>query len=117
MVFIKFATRPNTPYGGETSRYSLLNGNVHGMKNYEKKANSQNLLWGFVYQVSKTVVHVINISIAKTWKNKCLYRVFHMDIYKSKQVLPMTMFFESDTFPFRLMLETCVHFDFWNKIF
>ena len=27
------------------------------------------------------------------------------------------MFFESDTFPFRFMLETCVHFDFCNKIF
>ena len=25
--------------------------------------------------------------------------------------------FESDTFPFRFMLETCVHFDFWNKKF
>ena len=27
----------------------------------------------------------------------------------------VTMFFESDTFPFRFMLETCVHFEFWNK--
>ena len=26
------------------------------------------------------------------------------------------MFYESDTFPFRFMLETCIHFDFWNKI-
>ena len=25
------------------------------------------------------------------------------------------MFFESDTFPFKFMLETCVYFDFWNK--
>ena len=25
------------------------------------------------------------------------------------------MFFESDTFPFRFMLQTCVHFDFWDK--
>ena len=27
------------------------------------------------------------------------------------------MFFESDTLPFRFMLETCVHFDLWNKYF
>ena len=27
------------------------------------------------------------------------------------------MFFEWDTFPFRFMLDTCVHFDFWNKNF
>ena len=26
------------------------------------------------------------------------------------------MFFESDTFPFRFMLETCVHFSFFRKI-
>ena len=29
----------------------------------------------------------------------------------------VTMFFESDTFPFKFMLETCVHFDFWNNFF
>ena len=27
------------------------------------------------------------------------------------------MFFESDTFPFRFMLEACVHFDFWSIFF
>ena len=27
------------------------------------------------------------------------------------------MFLMSDTFPFRFMLEMCVHFDFWNKKF
>ena len=29
----------------------------------------------------------------------------------------MTMFFKSDTFALRFMLETCVHFDFWNNSF
>ena len=29
----------------------------------------------------------------------------------------MTVLYESDTFSFRFMLETCVHFDFWNKNF
>ena len=38
-----------------------------------------------------------------------------MDSYKSKSAV--TMFFKSDTFPFRFMLEPCVHFDFWNKKF
>ena len=29
----------------------------------------------------------------------------------------VNMFLMSDTFPFRFMLETCVHFEFWNKKF
>ena len=48
--------------------------------------------------------------------NICRYRVFHMDSYKSKQVL-WPCFSSQDTFPFRFMLETCVQFDFWNKNF
>ena len=28
-----FKTRPNTPYGGETSRYSLVQGGVHSIRN------------------------------------------------------------------------------------
>ena len=53
--------------------------------------------------------------IVKSFKSSVLYnfrvmyRVFHLDSYKSKRVLWLHML------PFRFMLETCVHFDFWNK--
>ena len=39
-----------------------------------------------------------------------------MDSYKSKVVLRLC-FLSQILFPFRFMLEACVHFDFWNIFF